>query len=270
MLKYIRKYTLLSYAFTLISTLILSAIFSIVAGQNVLSMPFGAIIVMALFMLSAFVVFRFTAKAADNKAKALVSLFDDHCDPARLLEEGKSIVVRIKPPCNEWGCWFLGYYSLALLDQGEEEGARLCVDIMRQSIQASSSPEDSFAMYLSLYPPVKALYGSEMAKKGLQEAESLLSQMNKQPEGVEFIVWATCLETAQDAADPETLAELYTQIFAQEGQPMRMRVWAAYEAAQVYVDMEELDKRKACLEFVIEQGNKLHLVDKAKKELNVL
>lgn len=161
-------------------------------------------------------------------------------------------------------------YGLAYIEVGNKERAVEVVESMRDSAQFAKRPAEAAHILLNMHAPIKELYGTDLALSCLTEAEKkLVTAKNKVDfsEEKEYIDQERMVDIADKFSDDSEIIRLYSTVFDNKRIFKRTRVMAAYYIACAYRRMEEYAQEKHYLEFVVENGNKLLVVEYAQARI---
>lgn len=268
MIRYMRKYRLISYV---LIGVVAVALYLILSGQQALAFPWGFLMSLAVFIAANFIVSLAMTRYVDNKTEKLVAIFNDSCDPKKLIEEGQQFATQVleHTPFEQWGSWYLSAYTLALIDQGERKEAEPYAKALIASAKAAQTPEETFEISVNMYEPIKELLGPEIAQECLNEIESLAeanpSLQNNKAMG--YVRWARSALAAESSTDKNTLIELYQGVINDNTAEMRKRVQAADKLAPLYKEIGNEQGEQLCYKFIAEAGNTMSCVAQAKAKL---
>lgn len=268
MIRYMRKYRLISYVLIGVIAVVL---YLFLSSQQTLAFPWGFLMSLAVFVAANFIVSLAMTRYVDSKTEKLVATFNDSCDPKKLLEEGQQFAAQVfeHTPFETWGSWYLSAYTLALIDQGKRKDAEPYAKAMITSARAAQSPESTFEISVNMYEPIKELLGPEVAQECLNEIESIATanpqlQNNK---AMGYVKWVQSVLTAEASADKDTLIELYQGVINDSTAEMRKRVQAADKLAPLYKEAGNPEGEQICYQFIVEAGNTMSCVARAKANL---
>ncbi|MCL1796810.1 MAG: hypothetical protein FWG24_00590 [Eggerthellaceae bacterium] len=268
-----RKYLLLYYVLSLLP----AAIFLVGSFINAGGLSFMSAWTLLIVLLLVAAASLSSARILNNKAakyfKQLLLLLNRECDPHRLLEEGRDLASRIKAPFNEWGSLFMGSWALAYLEIGNRARAKEVLDSMRQSAQASKRPREAGNICLNMHEPIKRLYGVDLALRCLAEAESFVHRVPLNPEfadSIKYIAEERALDLAERDEDDTVLLVVTNDILQSNRSCTRLQVQAAFSKAGAYRRLGDKESERRWLGFVIENGNRLQVVEEARARLVAL
>lgn len=269
MLPYVKNYLIRTYLLIIAVPVAFIVIMSLATGSFVLAQPWGIGSTVGLTILATIAVARPMITAATNEAEQLVSLYDEQCDPPAFIEQGAAIAGRIVPPYDDWGAWYTSAFALAFADVGKTEYATRLVEGMRTSALAAKKPGARAGICLHMEPPIKRLLGIDLALEALSEAERNLEGSTDPVDAdrLKFIAWERSLLTAERDGDDEKLVELLSHVSSTPSYPQRKRVEAAWEESQAQRRLGDAARERECLDYVIENGNKLSCVASARERL---
>lgn len=277
MLPYFRKYVYLAYALSVLIPVVSLAAFSVVMGGNVVKTLPGLFSSLMLFFACLYVMPRIMGKVADKQAVRLVSLYNDACDPVAFVEQAAPVARAIETPYREQGSWFLSFYALALLDVDRDEEAARIGEKMSTSAASAPEPGARAATLVNLEPLVARLFGPEAALGVVDEAVRLLQGAAatggadaESAARLNFLAWERSVLEAERAGDDDALLEKRAHVRENAGYPLRMRVLAAAAEADLRQRMGDAARERACLQFVVEHGNRLPAVTVAQVRLAAL
>ncbi|RDB62290.1 hypothetical protein C1878_08165 [Gordonibacter sp. 28C] len=269
MLPYFKKYLFAAYALSVLIPVASLAAFSVVMGGNVVKTLPGLFSSLMLFVACLYAMPRIMGQMADRKADALVSLYNDACDPPAFLEQAEKPAGAVKTPYTEAGSWFLSFYALALADEDRAEEAARIGESMRLSAVQAQDPKVRAALLVNMEPVVLRLLGAQAALGAVEEAERLLAgaQDAESAQRRNFLAWERGVLEARLAGDDGALAEKLAHVRPQAAYPLRMRVLAAADEAAVHRRRGDVAQERECLRFVAEHGNRLPAVAAAQERL---
>lgn len=270
MLRYVRKYHILYYLLSVTPALVYTAMVFFTVGPSGFLSVWTWVATLALVVACSIVASRLMNRAADTEVKQVMKIFYEKCDPQLFLTNGREIASRIKVPFSEWGSLFMSAYGLAYADMGERDKAREVIEAMRVSAQANNRPSAAAHICLNMHAPIKVLYGADLALQCLGEAEGLLMQGENTGSfagAKEYIIQERNFDIAEKLNDDDEIIRLYGEIQTNDRLFKRTRVMAAHFIAKAWRRKGDTAKEREMLEFVIEQGNKLPIVNEARNRL---
>lgn len=272
MLPYFKKYLIAAYALSVLIPVASLAAFSVVMGGNVVKTLPGLFSSLMLFVACLYALPRIMGQQADRKADAIVSLYNDACDPPAFLEQAAVPAGAVKAPYTEAGSWFLSFYALALADEGRAEEAARIGENMRASAAQTQDPKVRAALFVNMEPVVLRLLGAQVALGVVEEAERLLAGAmdEESAQRRNFLAWERSVLGARLDGDDDVLAEKFEHVRSQAAYPLRMRVLAAADEAEVRRRQGDAARERECLRFVAEHGNRLPAAAAAQARLTEL
>ena len=269
MFQFNRKYMFMATGAGLIVTALVQTIYSLVTHQALAATLPGLALSLALFIVvTAFAATHFSKRANDD-ADNLISLYDDLCDPQAFADRGKATAHAMTVPYDASSAWFMSYYAQALLDIGVTKNAQEIERAMYESVAASKKVEEQAQIVTNLVPlslkvlgPVETLPIIEMGLNLLKQGPAL-----KLAPAIAFLENQQVIVKAQVDGDDEKLLRFYSSTRLNPDVPLRIRVEQAWDEARIHYRRGDSAAERACLEFVIENGNKLALVSAARSRL---
>lgn len=272
MLPYYKKYSIIACIIGVAPSVIVSTIYPMVTGSIMASTFSGLVLLLAIFVVFMVFGFNIMERVAEAHTNKLLALYNDDCDPQALVAQGQSVAYVITFPCREAGAWYLSYYAQALLDTGDTEKARLIEKGLRQSVQAAKKPQQKAGILVNLIPLVDKLDGTDEALTLIGQGLALVAD-DHTPAGAErrsFLESQEKIMRVRESGNAQDAAKLDEAICASDAYPMRIRVEAAWAEARAYYRMNDAAAERRSLSFVVDHGNKLVLVGKAKERLSAL
>lgn len=272
MLPYFKRYTVYVSIIAIALPVLASTIWPLVTGQLMGASIGGLISMFALFILGMFVGYAIFGKRADAETEKMLAKYNDDCDPQALVDEGSKLAHSIQFPCDQSGSWFLAYYAQALLDLGRTDEAKAIQDGIANSFAAAKKPSQKLGILANLLPLAEKSKGPEAALELANEGIRLCDGM---PDGGasqirEFLESQRKVLQAEESDDPADLSKVAASIADSSAYPMRLRVEYAWREASAQYKLGEPAQERESLEFVVEHGGKLALVQKAKERLGSL
>lgn len=268
MLPYFKGYKMAVYVVAAIAPFVVLYAWSALAGRNMFSTLEGMVALVVVFFACLLGLSRVLGNKADQKADALVSLYNDACDPPAFLEQGEPLAQVIEPPYTEAGSWFLSFYALALDDVGRTSEAAAIGTAMVEGAKHAPNPVVRAGLLVNMEPVVVRLFGPEAALGVIDEAEAALTQAGAQLDDREnFLSWERAILQARRDGNDEELLGRFSQIYMSASYLPRMRVQAAEEVAAILRRRGDAAGERAALTFVVEHGNRLPAVRAARERL---
>lgn len=270
MLKYLRKYYILYYLISIIPALIYLAVAYFSQGMNAFLSLWTWGTVILLVVACAFFAGRVLNRVAVEEIRKMIYLFYQKCDPEGFIAKSSEVVGRIKAPFDEWASMLMGAYSLANIDVGNTEAAKVTVEGMRVSAKAAKGKSVA-RICLNMHAAIKALYGPDLALKCLGEAKWSLRSLEMDQDIIEefqMIDQEQELDIAEKLQDDSKIIEINTKVFNNEKLLLRIRVLAAYQIALAYDRLGNEEQARHFYGYVLENGNKLGVVARANDRLN--
>lgn len=270
MLKYLRKYSLLYYLVALVPALIYLMVSYVSGGVGAFFSLRTWIAVVALIVICSFFAGRVFNRLAIEETQKMIYLFYQECDPESFLSNSSDIVKHIRAPFDEWASMLMGAYALANIDVDNTEAATKAVEDMRVSAQAAKKGQSMARICLNMHAAINALYGPDLALKCLHEAQHQLQTLGSKEdptEEIQMINQHQALYIAEKLHDYQEVIKLNLEIYQNDRLLSRIRVLAAYQIALAYGRLGNTDQELRFLEYVVEHGNKLAVVEKARNLL---
>lgn len=270
MVIYFKKYVIAICVIAVAVPVVVSTIYPMVTGQIMASTIGGLITLLLLFFISMLIAFNFFERKAEGITERYIDLYNDKCDPEAMVREAGSLAASITFPCNEEGAWFIGYYAQALLDMGKVEEAKQIDAGLRMSIQAAKKPLQKVRILVNLVQLNEKLDSLD-ASLELIEAGLKIVYGSTQPAAIQrrdFLLSQKKIIEARKSVDQKYIIGLDDAVKTNSFYPMRVRVEYAFDEARAYSKLGDSQQEKSNLEFVIKNGNKLALVQKAKDKLD--
>lgn len=272
MLPYFRNYAFVAYVLGVAVPVGLITASSWVFGFYVVyTLPglIAAIVLLAACLLASK---RIVTRMADRKADEYLSLYNDGCDPQAFLDAARNVAAAIRPPYEENGSWFLSFYALALDDAGQREEAARIGQAMLSSAQMARDPQQRAGLLVNIEPLIERLFGVDAALEVIAQAEEAVTASDSPDDGPrrDFLRSERALMEAIRNGDAATLTARFSAVRTNAAYPMRVRVSDALMEASVHKSRGDAAAERACLEFVVANGNKLPAVGLAQERLAAL
>lgn len=277
MLAYFKRYRLIAFAVSFGVPIIAIAIVALATGINLMSGILGGVIFLAGMLVLLAITGSYFSKRAEREAESALALYNEQCDPEGLLVDGKQIATAIYEECyakstTDLGAWFLSPYALACADTGAAEDAQMMEQIMLDHTPENATPLQRAGIIINVEPLTLRLHGPETALSIARDAEALLAE-DSTPEAESkksYLRFEIPMLEALIAGNGEALLSQFESVRASESSPMRLRVLDADAAGGIYASLGNIDEARKAYQFVIENGNKLPVVDEARAKLATL
>lgn len=269
MLPYFKKYTILMYVLPVLTMVVLTTALAYGAGFALAATLPGLLVSLACLVVLTLASSRYFGNLADRKARELVALYNDACDPAAFVEQGAEVASTIEAPYTEAGSWYLSFYALALLDEGQTQPAAIIGSNMQASAARTDDVRVKSALLVNIEPVVLRLFGAQTALGVVAEAEAALAGLDGPDAEARrsFLAWEHELLAAICEGDEEFLLAKHAAVRANEGNPLRMRVLSADAEATIWRSRGNAPAERECLAFVVEHGGGLPVVPAAHARL---
>lgn len=214
-----------------------------------------------------FFVARFISMASSKLMEEPAAICDQQCDPYPLLDTLKQMLDRKQNPAQQQMTQI--NYALALRLIGENHQ---CADILEKiNIDRfpGTSPYSKFIYYNNL-SDVLFLLGRELEakiwqKKSMQIYNDLPA--NKMKQQFDHTVQLAEAEDLYRAGDYDLSLRKAAWI---DCRSTRQLLDTALLAAKCHIALEETEKAREKLQYIIDNGNKLHIVEEARQLLETL
>lgn len=272
MLIYYKKYVIIVCAIAVALPVIVSSVYPFITGQLMASTISGLVTMFLLFAAGMLIGYKIMNGVAEKKTDELLSIYNDKCDPKAFVEAGSQLASDIVFPCGEPGAWYLGYYAQALLDIGDVDGAKKIASGLRESITAQKKDEGKCAILVNLIPLESKLSGSKSTMQLVDEGLAMVSSQTSPEAQVrkKYLESQKKIFTAEVDGNYQEEATLDESVMEAGANPMRTRVEFAYKAASAYFKLGNETAERKDLQFVVDNGNELKLVEMAKQRLTEL
>lgn len=272
MLPYFRNYAFIAYILGVAVPVLLVTGLSWLFGFYIVSTLPGLLAAIIMLICGLLLAKKVVINLTDKKADEMLSLYNDSCDPRAFVDAAKNVAAEIRPPYDEVGSWFLSYYALALDDLGHRDEAVKIGQGMLSSAQRAVEPQTKAALMVNIEPLVERLFGADQALEVVMQAQQAIAG-STDPDDVNrlsFLSWEQGVLEAVRNGDSQTLVQRFSGVRNSSSYPMRIRVSYALLEASVHKSLNEIDKERECLSFVVANGNKLPAVGLAQERLNAL
>lgn len=269
MLPYYKKYTIIVCVIAVALPVIISTLWPVFTGEMMASSIPGLLLMFALFFVGMMIGFSIFNRKADSDTEKLLELYNVECDPKALIDKGASLAEAISFPCNESGAWFMSYYAQALLDDGQTDRASDIAKGIKQSMLAAKKPEAKCMILVNLVPLAEKLDSEAEALSLIEEGLGYC----KDSVSPSMVVRRQYLENqkkvteSRQGDDFSERAKIDESVVNATDNPMRVRVEFSYDAAIAYFRAGDKAAERNALEFVVQNGGQLALVDKARSRL---
>lgn len=264
------RYVVIASGLAIVVTAVVQTIYTAATGQAMSSTLPGLAVSCLLFIGVMLAVYVYFGRKNNASVDALVSLYDDGCDPRALVDGSAGYVEKITVPYDAEASWFMSYYAQALLDLGEAKRAQQIEQNMYDSIRSATLVETQAKIIVNLVPLVVKVLGPADAVPVIQKGLDLLESGQCGADAAEFeayLVNQLALARAAASQDDVLLERFYFSTRRNEALPLRIRVEQAWEEAKIHYRKGDAAKEAECLEFVVQNGNKLALVKPAADRL---
>lgn len=273
MFPYYKKYVWITVGGAVAVAVVSSTVWAFATGTVMASTVVGLITQVVLFFGTLFALQAYFSRKATAETDALVSLYDDKCDPQSFVRMSEELAHAIRAPYGDSGSWFGSLYGQALIDLGRHEDVRRIENGMRRSVEAERKPRGKAAVMVNFMPFALKVYDSPQALAFIDEALGYLESEND----MMSLSRKSYAEAQREAliarieGRTAVLLDTYDAVHASEISPMRARVEAAWEAAKICYSNDDLrDRERGYLRFIVDNGNRLALVGAARDRLRAL
>ncbi|WP_165055992.1 MULTISPECIES: hypothetical protein [unclassified Adlercreutzia] len=272
MLPYFKRYVIICCVAAAAVPLIASTIWPLLTGQIMAASLPGLITLLVLFFGTMAAMQRVMGMKAQVETERLFALYNEQCDPDALIDQGAPVAALVEPQCGELPSWFMSYYAQALLDAGQVERAQAVKATQLGGVASLKKPEARAAVVVNMVPLALKLDEPVDALGLIEQGEGLLEGLadDASAQRRAYLASQRELVSARCAEDPQGLLDLCEQVRANAEHPLRLRVERAWDEAQACYRLGDAARERACLEFVVEHGNKLALVTPARTRLAAL
>lgn len=272
MLTYFKGYTIGICVIAVALPVITSTLWPIFTGQMMAASLAGMVMMFVLFAVGMAIGYFIFSRLADSKVQKWIDEYNNKCDPDLLISQGAQIASQIAYPCNQPSSWFMGYYGQALLDSGNSQFAKNILGGLRLSIDASKTPIEKAGILVNFLPLDQKIDGAKKALGVVEEGLSYCKEA-KSPQAAsydDFLKSQQRILEGITSGNVDTATAICEKIKTDPAYPLRLRVeYSWIEASKLY-GTDDIAKETSCLDFVVRNGNKLVLVEKAKKRLSDL
>lgn len=264
------RYIVIASGLAIVVTAVVQTIYTAATGRAMSSTLPGLAVSCLLFVVVMLATYVYFGRRNGANVDALVSLYDDGCDPRAFVDGSAGYVEKMTVPYDAEASWFMSYYAQALLDLGEAKRAQQIEQSMYDSIRSAGLVETQAKIIVNLVPLVVKVLGPADAVPVIQKGLDLLESGQCGADAAEFeayLVNQLALARAAASQDDVLLERFYFSTRRNEVLPLRIRVEQAWEEAKIHYRAGETGKEAECLEFVVQNGNKLALVKPATDRL---
>lgn len=264
------RYVVIASGLAIVVTAVVQTVYTAATGRALSSTLPGLIVSCLLFMVIMLAVYAYFGRKGSASVDALVSLYDDACDPRAFVDGSAGYVEKMSAPYDAEASWFMSYYAQALLDLGEAKRAQQIEQNMYDSIKGAALLETQAKIVVNLVPLVVKLLGPADAVPVIQKGLDLLESGQCGRDAADFeayLVNQLAVARAAASQDDVLLERFCFSTRRNEALPMRIRVEQAWEEAKIHYRKGDAAKEAECLDFVVRNGNKLALVKPASDRL---
>lgn len=272
MLPYFKRYVIICCVVAAAVPIVASTIWPLLTGEIMAASLPGLITLLVLFFGTMAVMQRIMGAKAQMETERLFALYNEQCDPGALVEEGAPVAELVEGQCGELPSWFMSYYAQALLDVGQVERAQAVKTTQLSGVSSLKRSAAQAAVVVNMVPLALKLDEPADVLGLIDQAEGLLSGMEDDAAAQRRAYLASQRELvgAKAAADPHALVDVCERVRVNAEHPMRLRVERAWDEACACYRMGDAVRERACLEFIVENGNELALVAPARARLTAL
>lgn len=272
MLPYFKKYAIISCIVAVAVPVIASTFYVGATGQMMAASLDGLIVLLLLLFGTMMLMQMLFSKRVNAEVARLLDLYNEQCDPAAFVKQGRAVADAITVPFNVEGSWYLTYYAQALLDLGRADEARKMLAGMAESASRARKPQAKAGILLNEAVLAAKLEGPARALELMDEAYELFGGDAADPSdrNIVFVKGQRDLLRAEVDGDVERQRSFYAKAQADTAVPMRLRVESAWKLARLAFRTGDAATEREMLRFVVDHGNGLALVAPARKQLQEL
>lgn len=272
MLPFFKKYAVIVCVIAVALPVVYTTVYAALTGNIAASSPNGLVTMFTLFIAGLLLGFGIFERRAQAKADGWVSFYNDSCDPEAFLENGAALASSMSAPYTQASSWYMGYFAQASLDVGNAQDAKEICSSLRKSVEVAKKPFDKLGILVNAIPVIEKIDGNQAAldfiDEGLKYADACKPQNSAQYR--EFLAHQQEILLSRSSEDNNKRIATDATVWQSSRYPKRIRTEYAWDGAcAAYLANDVLEERKS-LEFVVENGNKLALVSKAKTRLESL
>ena len=275
MVAYFRSYKVISYAISFGLPLLVIAV-CMLFGVNLLGSVYGGVFYVVCMLVLMVATSRYFVSRADREAERMLALYNEGCDPQEFVDQAvrpatAAYEQAFRGGTTELCAWFLAPYALAVADTGESDDAAMMEEALLGGIAPNVHPLERAGILLNVEPLTLRLHGPEEALKLATEARELF-EASDEPDAssdpaLGYLAFEIPLLQALVDGDAEEMCRRFESVWRSESNPMRMRVLDADAAASVYASRGDAEARRSALQFVVDHGNALPVVESARAAL---
>lgn len=272
MLPFYRRYVIAVCASAVAVSIVVSTIWAFVTGRVMASTIEGLLISLAVFFATLAITGRIFNNKATEETERLFALYNDRCDPEAFVNEAADLARAARETRGELSSWVMSYYAQALLDVGKPDAARAILSEQVQSVDALKKTSDQAAVVVNMVPLAMKLEEPPVVMALIDHGIKLIGDAEDfaSTERRTYLQGQRAIVEARLAGDATQLVELYERIRTSTAGPVRVRVERAWDEAQLHFRAGDVERERACLQFVADKGNKLALVKPARERLAAL
>ncbi len=272
MLPYFKGYTIAICVIAVAFPLIASSVWPLYTGQIMASTLDGLVLLFALFIFGMMIGYAIFSKLANSKVQSMLDAYNTNCDPEKLIQQGAKLASQASYPCNQAMSWFMGYFGQALLDSENVQEAKNVLVGLRLSIDSAKKPKERAGILVNYLSLEEKMEGSASALSVIEEGLGYCSGFSDS-HSIQYRDYLNSQKEILDdlvCEDVNKAIAVCEKIRTNSAYPMRLRVeYAWIEASKLYGSANKL-KEISCLNFIVENGNKLAMVSRAKTMLQEL
>lgn len=274
MLAFFKNYRLIAYTISFGVPLVIIAVLTFVMNINVMSGIFGGVIFLVSMLILLAITGSYFSKRAEREAEAAMALYNEQCDPEGFREQGKPVATAIYETCyekctTELGAWFLSPFALACADTNASDDAVMMEKMLLERIPENATNLQRAGIIINVEPLTLRLHGPEVALSLARDAQALLMD-DMSPDAIakkSYLGFEIPLLEALIAGDGDALVEKFDNVRKSSSTPMRIRVLDSDAVAGILAAQGKIDEAREAYQFVIDNGNKLPVVNEARIKL---
>ncbi len=277
MLAYFKNYRATCYAISFGVPIVVIGVLWLAFGINLMSGIYGGIVFLVCMLLLMFITGRYFSNRAEREAEEALAQYNEKCDPAAFREQGKQAAAAIYEECyakgtTELGAWFLAPFALACVDTDSAQDAQMMEQMMLERIPVGASNSDRAGILINVEPLTLRLHGAKDALALAREAQELLAgdESGEAKDKIAFLNFEISLLESLVNNEVDKLKGLFESVVVAASTPQRIRVLDYDALGGILAGQGDIEGARNAYQFVIDNGNKLPVVNEARVKIERL
>ena len=277
MLAYFKNYRAMCYAISFGVPIVIIGVLWLAFGINLMSGIYGGITFLVCMLLLLFITGRYFSSRAEREAEEALAQYNEKCDPEAFRAQGKQAAAAIYGECyargtTELGAWFLAPFALACIDTGATEDAQMMEQMMLEHIPEGTPNAARAGILINIEPLTLRLHGANDALTLAREAQELLvgNESDEVKDKIAFLNFEISLLNSLANGDTDKLRSLFEGVVVASSTPQRIRVLDYDALGGILEGQGDIEGARRAYQFVIDNGNKLPVVNEARVKIERL